>query len=219
MKAFLRIHWSLAPWQWSQIVILRFVRSPPLPPPPLKLSLSISTPMRNKGCHHEYKLKQLWFILQSLLSPPDVSPWISLHVISSLAIPFPVESHLEILSLTDYSLVKSITLPEPVFYWRWISDDELGIVTTSTVYHWSLHGKDSRPSLIFTSHRFRSSKKEIFKIVRVISGECADYQLSSVSWWLVVSLDWFDLFPWPNRAKWSTADVLLEERGLPKCSW
>lgn len=145
----------------------------------------------------------------------------SLDMLSSHLIvnPFPVESHLQILSLTDYSLVKSITLPEPVFYWRWISDDELGIVTTSTVYHWGLHGQDPPLSLIFTSHRFRSSKKEIFKIVRVLSGECADYQLSSVPWWLVVSLDWFDLFPWPNRAKWSIADVLLEERGLPKCSW
>lgn len=38
------------------------------------------------------------------------------------------------------SVIKSISLPEPVYFWRWISDNELGIVSTTTVYHWNVSG-------------------------------------------------------------------------------
>jgi clathrin heavy chain len=50
---------------------------------------------------------------------------------------------LQILNLDAKAKVKSHTMPEPLVFWKWISVSNLGLVTATSVYHWSL--EDANP--------------------------------------------------------------------------
>ncbi|TPX38293.1 hypothetical protein SmJEL517_g00095 [Synchytrium microbalum] len=58
---------------------------------------------------------------------------------------------LQIFNLEMKSKVKSHVMNEDVVFWKWISTKALGIVTESTVYHWSMEG-DSQPIKVFDRH-------------------------------------------------------------------
>jgi|TARA_B100001142_G_scaffold43995_1_gene40080 clathrin heavy chain len=48
------------------------------------------------------------------------------------------QDHLQIFNIEMKSKMKSHQMPESVEFWRWISPSMIGIVTNSSVYHWSM---------------------------------------------------------------------------------
>lgn len=45
---------------------------------------------------------------------------------------------LQVFDLDSKTKLKAYAMSDQVVYWRWISSDKLGLVTTTAVYHWSL---------------------------------------------------------------------------------
>ena len=57
---------------------------------------------------------------------------------------------LQIFDLEQKKKLKSCTMNEDVQFWRWISDSTLGLVTTSSVYHWDVYdASQEAPSKVF----------------------------------------------------------------------
>ncbi|CAG7562876.1 unnamed protein product [Fusarium equiseti] len=52
---------------------------------------------------------------------------------------------LQIFDLEQKKKLKSCTMNEDVQFWKWISENEIGLVTTSSVYHWNVYdaGQDA----------------------------------------------------------------------------
>lgn len=52
---------------------------------------------------------------------------------------------LQIFDLEQKKKLKSCTMNEDVNFWKWISDSTLGLVTTTSVYHWDVYdaGQDA----------------------------------------------------------------------------
>ncbi|CAI5479630.1 unnamed protein product [Closterium sp. Yama58-4] len=46
-----------------------------------------------------------------------------------------------ILNIEARAKIKSYRMPEEVVYWKWISNKVLGLVTLTSVYHWSIEGE------------------------------------------------------------------------------
>ena len=46
---------------------------------------------------------------------------------------------LQIFNLELKSKMKSFQISQPVIFWKWISSSKLGLVTSSTVYHWDMN--------------------------------------------------------------------------------
>ncbi|XXG67428.1 hypothetical protein AAC387_Pa06g0783 [Persea americana] len=58
------------------------------------------------------------------------------------------QDHLQIFNIEMKAKVKSHQMPEQVVFWKWITLKLLGLVTQTSVYHWSIEG-DSEPIKIF----------------------------------------------------------------------
>ncbi|WFD08329.1 Clathrin heavy chain [Malassezia vespertilionis] len=58
---------------------------------------------------------------------------------------------LQIFNLDTKSKVKSHSMHQDVIFWRWVSSTTLGIVTDTSVYHWSIED-DAAPKKIFDRH-------------------------------------------------------------------
>jgi len=58
---------------------------------------------------------------------------------------------LQIFNIEMKSKVKATTMNEDVVFWKWITVNTLGLVTESSVYHWSMEG-DSQPAKMFDRH-------------------------------------------------------------------
>ncbi|CAA7057232.1 unnamed protein product [Microthlaspi erraticum] len=58
------------------------------------------------------------------------------------------QDHLQIFNIEAKSKIKSHQMPEQVVFWKWISPTMLGLVTQTSVYHWSIEG-DSPPVKVF----------------------------------------------------------------------
>ena len=56
--------------------------------------------------------------------------------------------HLQIFNIEMKSKMKSHQMPEQVQFWKWISNNKLGLVTATSVYHWSMEGAEE-PQKIF----------------------------------------------------------------------
>ena len=54
----------------------------------------------------------------------------------------------QIYNLDSKTKLKVHDFPEPILYWRWLSVSKLAIITSRTVFHWSLEGADA-PVRIF----------------------------------------------------------------------
>jgi clathrin heavy chain len=72
---------------------------------------------------------------------------VSHHADSSLA-----ASQLQIFNIAEKKRLKTYTLSEAVVFWKWISQNTLGIVTGTAVYHWSIEGTSSDSVLIRNSY-------------------------------------------------------------------
>ncbi|XP_047046698.1 clathrin heavy chain 1-like isoform X1 [Lolium rigidum] len=58
------------------------------------------------------------------------------------------QDHLQIFNIEAKTKVKSHQMPEQVVFWKWITPKLLGLVTQTSVYHWSIEG-DSEPVKMF----------------------------------------------------------------------
>ncbi|KAJ0046627.1 hypothetical protein Pint_06541 [Pistacia integerrima] len=63
-------------------------------------------------------------------------------------LPGTTQDHLQIFNIELKAKIKSHQMPEQVVFWKWISPKLLGMVTQTTVYHWSIEG-DSEPVKMF----------------------------------------------------------------------
>ncbi|EEB07199.1 clathrin heavy chain Chc1 [Schizosaccharomyces japonicus yFS275] len=60
------------------------------------------------------------------------------------------QRQLQVFDLDAKSKINSHIMPQDVVYWTWINDNTLGIVTETSVYHWSLAG--GAPFKVFDRH-------------------------------------------------------------------
>ncbi|CAL9160333.1 unnamed protein product [Musa hybrid cultivar] len=51
------------------------------------------------------------------------------------------QDHLQIFNIDQKTKIKSHQMPEQVVFWKWINPKMLGIVTQTSVYHWSIEGE------------------------------------------------------------------------------
>ena len=58
------------------------------------------------------------------------------------------KDHLQIFNIEQKAKMKSHQMDEPVVFWKWLDATMLGIVTNTSVYHWSMSG-DSTPEKVF----------------------------------------------------------------------
>ena len=57
---------------------------------------------------------------------------------------------LQIFDLAQKQKLKSTTMTEDVAYWKWISQDTLGLVTEGSIYHWNVYDTNqSAPTKAF----------------------------------------------------------------------
>jgi clathrin heavy chain len=59
------------------------------------------------------------------------------------AVPGQTADHLQVFNLDTKAKMGSHQMPEKVAFWKWISNDMLGIVTGTAVYHWKLDGNST----------------------------------------------------------------------------
>ncbi|GMN23677.1 hypothetical protein TIFTF001_000226 [Ficus carica] len=58
------------------------------------------------------------------------------------------QDHLQIFNIEAKTKIKSHQMPEQVVFWKWITPKILGLVTQTSVFHWSIEG-DSEPVKMF----------------------------------------------------------------------
>ncbi|KAJ3152832.1 hypothetical protein HDU89_001035 [Geranomyces variabilis] len=80
---------------------------------------------------------------------------------------------LQIFNLEMKSKVKSHNMTEDVVFWKWISVSSLGLVTETTVYHWSMEG-DSQPQKMFDRH------------TNLVGSQIINYRVSADEKWLLL---------------------------------
>jgi len=67
----------------------------------------------------------------------------SQNIIALRSSPTPKQS-LQIFDMTTKSKLHDIAMTEVVEFWKWITDSTLGLVTATSVYHWTLPGKPKK---------------------------------------------------------------------------
>ncbi|KAK7679481.1 hypothetical protein QCA50_017535 [Cerrena zonata] len=86
---------------------------------------------------------------------------------------------IQIFNLEAKSKIKSHLNDSEIVFWKWISDTTIGIVTETSVYHWSAADSTSPPQKIFDRHptlvgaqiiNYRSSADEKWLVLIGISG-------------------------------------------------
>ncbi|XP_077229616.1 clathrin heavy chain 1-like isoform X3 [Tasmannia lanceolata] len=65
-----------------------------------------------------------------------------------LALKGTTHDHLQIFNIEMKLKIKSYQMPEQVVFWKWITPKLLGLVTPTSVYHWSIEG-ESEPVKMF----------------------------------------------------------------------
>ncbi|XP_065046361.1 clathrin heavy chain 1 isoform X1 [Musa acuminata AAA Group] len=63
-------------------------------------------------------------------------------------IPGTTQDHLQVFNIEAKTKIKSHQMPEQVVFWKWITPKMLGLVTQTSVYHWSIEG-ESEPVKMF----------------------------------------------------------------------
>ena len=81
--------------------------------------------------------------------------------------------HLQIFNIEMKSKMKSHQMPEQVQFWKWISNNKLGLVTASAVYHWSMDGAEE-PQKIFD------------RTANLAGNQVINYKLSEDEKWAVL---------------------------------
>ncbi|KAJ3893359.1 hypothetical protein GG344DRAFT_87260 [Lentinula edodes] len=81
---------------------------------------------------------------------------------------------LQIFNIETKQKVKSHNNNEDIVFWKWVSDNTIGMVTESSVYHWSITDQTSPPQKIFDRHATLAGTQII------------NYRVSSDEKWLVL---------------------------------
>lgn len=64
---------------------------------------------------------------------------------------------IQVFNLETKQKMKQCEVPEDVRYWRWIGEDELGIVGKSGVYHTSVNNSDAPTKIFDQDAKFTSA--------------------------------------------------------------
>ncbi|KAJ3555518.1 hypothetical protein NM688_g2533 [Phlebia brevispora] len=86
---------------------------------------------------------------------------------------------LQIFDIEAKQKVKSHVMDTDIVFWKWLSDNTIGMVTDTSVYHWSVNDTTSPPQKIFDRHptlvgaqiiNYRASADEKWMVLIGISG-------------------------------------------------
>ncbi|XP_039044430.1 clathrin heavy chain 1-like [Hibiscus syriacus] len=88
-------------------------------------------------------------------------------------IPGTTQDHLQIFYLEKNVKIKSHQMIEQVVFWKWISPILLGLVTQTSVYHWSIEG-DSQPVKMFD------------RTVNLVNNQIINYKCDLSEKWMVL---------------------------------
>ena len=90
---------------------------------------------------------------------------------------------LQILNIDTRQNVKAHENNENVVFWKWVSESTIGVVTDTSVYHWSITDTTSPPQKVFDRHgtlagsqiiNYRTSADEKWMVLIGISGNSAN---------------------------------------------
>ncbi|KAF7535433.1 hypothetical protein G7054_g5391 [Neopestalotiopsis clavispora] len=82
---------------------------------------------------------------------------------------------LQIFDLEAKQKLKSATMNEDVVFWKWISENELGLVTENSVYHWNIFDPN------------QAAPVEVFKRNQNMSGnQIINYRINSDGKWMAI---------------------------------
>ncbi|KAG8220859.1 hypothetical protein J3R82DRAFT_2354 [Butyriboletus roseoflavus] len=81
---------------------------------------------------------------------------------------------LQIFNIETKQKVKSHANNEDVVYWKWVSETTIGMVTETSVYHWSIGDQTSAPQKVFDRH------------ATLAGAQIINYRVSSDEKWLVL---------------------------------
>ena len=99
------------------------------------------------------------------------------------------QRQLQIFNIETKSKVKSHLANEDVVFWKWVSDTTIGLVTESSVLHWTIADTTSAPAKIFDRHatlagsqiiNYRVSADDKWCVLIGISPNTADPQAFKV---------------------------------------
>ncbi|MBA0811327.1 hypothetical protein Gohar_003236, partial [Gossypium harknessii] len=88
-------------------------------------------------------------------------------------LPGTTQDHLQIFNIEMKAKIKSHQMPEPVVFWKWITPKTLGLVTQTSVYHWSIEG-DSEPVKMFE------------RTANLVNNQIINYKCDPSEKWLVL---------------------------------
>ncbi|KAA3464225.1 Clathrin heavy chain 1 [Gossypium australe] len=88
-------------------------------------------------------------------------------------LPGTTQDHLQIFNIEMKAKMKSHQMPEQVVFWKWISPKLLGLVTQTSVYHWSIEG-DSEPVKMFE------------RTANLVNNQIINYKCDPSEKWLVL---------------------------------
>ncbi|KAF9592049.1 hypothetical protein IFM89_011799 [Coptis chinensis] len=77
--------------------------------------------------------------------------------------------------------MKSHQMPEQIVFWKWISPKMLGLVTQTSVYHWSIEGK-----LHSSCHRESEPAKMFDRTANLARNQMINYRCDPAGKWLVL---------------------------------
>ncbi|CAL5424607.1 unnamed protein product [Camellia sinensis] len=83
------------------------------------------------------------------------------------------QDHLQIFNIELKTKVKSHQMPEQIVFWKWITPKMLGLVTQTSVYHWSIEG-DSEPMKMFD------------RTANLVNNQIINYRCDPTEKWLVL---------------------------------
>uniref|UniRef100_A0A803PWW8 Clathrin heavy chain n=1 Tax=Cannabis sativa TaxID=3483 RepID=A0A803PWW8_CANSA len=87
--------------------------------------------------------------------------------------PGTTQDHLQIFNIEAKAKIKSHQMPEQVVFWKWITPKMLGLVTQTSVYHWSIEG-ESEPVKMFE------------RTANLASNQIINYRCDPTEKWLVL---------------------------------
>ncbi|RZC78063.1 hypothetical protein C5167_002277 [Papaver somniferum] len=116
-----------------------------------------------------------WFVSVVLcIEHFHVKRWLmSSYILFEAQLPGTTQDHLQIFNIEMKAKMKSHQMPEQVVFWKWISPKMLGLVTQTSVYHWSIEG-ESDPVKMFD------------RTANLASNQIINYRCDPSEKWLVL---------------------------------
>jgi clathrin heavy chain len=84
------------------------------------------------------------------------------------------QRQLQVFNIETKTKVKSHQTNEDVIFWKWISSTTLGLVTETSVFHWSITDATSAPQKIFDRH------------ASLVGAQIINYRVTPDEKWLVL---------------------------------